>query len=101
MKIIYRKSFVKEVGKITSRNKGLKELVAKAILNLKNAQSLKDIDNCKKLVGYNSVYRIKIDGYRAFFIHLTDENELILHYFAIRSKAYAKEMKTKLKSIDN
>ncbi len=101
MKVIYRKSFVKEVDKITSRNKALKELVAKAILDLKDAQSLKDIDNCKKLVGYNSLYRLKIDGYRAFFFHLTGEDELTLHYLAIRSKAYAKEMKKNLRSIDS
>ena len=36
-------------------------------MHQKTAENVKDITDCKKLVGYRNVYRIQIGDYKAFF----------------------------------
>ena len=72
------------------------------ISEVMNAESIKDITDCKKLVGYRNVYRIRIGDYRAFFtFHVEIINDtVIFRYLVSRGEAYAKKMDESLKRID-
>lgn len=76
--------------------------VRRVIKEVKNAKSLKDITDCKKLVGYHNVYRIRIGDYRAFFtFHIEIVNDTVFfRYLVPRGEAYGKKTQTELKRID-
>ena len=61
------------------------------------------ITDCKKLVGYRNVYRIRIGDYRAFFtFHIEIINDtIIFRYLVPRSEAYDKKAQKELKRIDD
>ena len=65
-------------------------------------QSIKEITDCKKLVGYRNVYRIRIGDYRAFFtFHVEIVNDTVFfRYLVSRGEAYDKKMDESLKRID-
>jgi len=62
MEIRFEKKFLKQLSKVNDSKtaKAIKE----AILTIEQASSLSDIHNLKKLVGYKSAYRIKLNEYR-------------------------------------
>ena len=67
MKIEFLKQFSKDIDKISS------PVVKKSILNLieepEAADSIRNIRNLKKIVGFKTAYRIKLGQYRiGFFI---------------------------------
>ena len=64
MNVDYSKDFKKSVKKLSGK---MLDSVRRVVEEVKNAESLKDITDCKKLVGYRNVYRIRIGDYRAFF----------------------------------
>lgn len=55
MNVVYSKIFEKSARKLSG--KYLASL-AKAISEVKHAEDLSDITNCKKLTGFNNAYRI-------------------------------------------
>ena len=61
------------------------------------------ITDCKKLVGYRNVYRIRIGDYRAFFtFHIEIINDtIIFRYLVPRGEAYDKKAQKELKRIDD
>jgi len=63
MNVSIRKSFIKDVSKI--KDKKLKQRIANVIENVRNANSIDDIPNLKKISGYEFQYRIRIGNYRA------------------------------------
>ena len=65
MKIKYSKDFEKSVRKLSGKTL---DSVRNTILEVKNASCLDEITDCKKLVGYDNVYRIRVGSLRAFFI---------------------------------
>ena len=65
MKIKYSKDFEKSVRKLSGKTLNS---VKNTILEVKNATGLDEITDCKKLVGYDNVYRIRIGSLRAFLI---------------------------------
>ena len=69
MKTTYSGFFGRQLKKI--KDKTVLKDVHTVILNVESAQSIKDIDNCKKMSGYANAYRIKIGQYR---IGITIEN---------------------------
>ena len=77
--------------------------VRRVVEEVKNAESLKDITDCKKLVGYRNVYRIRIGDYRAFFtFHIEIINDtIIFRYLVPRGEAYDKKAQKELKRIDD
>ena len=99
MNIEYSKDFEKSVKKLSGK---MLESVRGVISEVKNAESIKDITDCKKLVGYRNVYRIRIGDYRAFFtFHVEIINDtVIFRYLVSRGEAYAKKMDESLKRID-
>lgn len=61
------------------------------------------ITDCKKLVGYRNVYRIRVGDYRAFFtfhVEIIDDT-VIFRYLVLRGEAYSKKTKTELGRIDD
>ena len=99
MNVDYSKDFKKSVMKLSGK---MLDSVRRVVEEVKNAESLKDITDCKKLVGYRNVYRIRIGDYRAFFtFHIEIINDtVILRYLVSRGEAYAKKMDESLKRID-
>ena len=99
MNVEYSKDFEKSVKKLSGKMLGS---IRKVITEVKNAENIKDITDCKKLVGYRNVYRIRIGDYRAFFtFHIEIVNDtVIFRYIVSRGEAYAKKMDESLKRID-
>lgn len=99
MNVGYSKSFIKAVEKLSGKQL---ESVRSVIKEVKDAQRLEDITNCKRLVGYNAVYRIRIGAYRAFFtfhVEIVDDT-LVFQYLVSRGQAYAKKVEKELKRLD-
>ena len=62
MKTLYEKSFARDLKKI--KDKRLLKQVQKIIAQVESAASLQDIQNIKKLEGYQTYYRIRVGEYR-------------------------------------
>lgn len=97
MKVQYSKSFVKTVSHLSGKQL---DSVREVIAEVKNAKRIEDITDCKRLIGYNSVYRIRIGGMRAFFI-LVIEDTVCFQYLVSRGQAYSKKIETELKRLDS
>ena len=100
MNVDYSKDFKKSVKKLSGK---MLDSVRRVVEEVKNAESLKDITDCKKLVGYRNVYRIRIGDYRAFFtFHIEIINDtIIFRYLVPRGEAYDKKAQKELKRIDD
>jgi mRNA interferase RelE/StbE len=73
MKVIYKKSFAKDLGKIKSKD--IRNNVKSVLFSLKDADNITDIKGVKKLKGYKTAFRIRIGDYRlGFFL----ENKTII-----------------------
>ena len=99
MNVEYSKDFKKSVKKLSGK---MLDSVRRVVAEVKSAESLKDITDCKKLLGYRNIYRIRIGDYRAFFtFHIEIINDtVIFRYLVSRGEAYAKKMDESLKRID-
>ncbi len=62
MNIVYLKALIKDVKKIKDSKE--KELILRIIEELKNTNSLQEIQSEKKLKGYDTAYRMRIENYR-------------------------------------
>lgn len=100
MKVDYSKSFIKAVSKLSGKQR---ESVRDAIDEVKKAQGLEEITDCIRMVGYHTVYRIRIGGYRAFFtFHVEIVNDTVLfQYLVSRGQAYTKKVEKELKRLDD
>ena len=99
MNVEYSKDFEKSVKKLSGK---MLDSIRRVIAEVKNAENIKDITDCKKLVGYRYVYRIRIGDYRAFFtFHVEIVNDTVFfRYLVSRGEAYDKKMDESLKHID-
>ncbi|MEA5512287.1 type II toxin-antitoxin system mRNA interferase toxin, RelE/StbE family [Crocosphaera sp. UHCC 0190] len=84
MKIKFESKFAKDLKKI--KDKKLLLNVKESINECKLADSLSEINNLKKLKGYQTFYRLKIGDYR-IGIEITN-NELIFVRFLHRKEVY-------------
>ncbi|MDP1801012.1 MAG: type II toxin-antitoxin system RelE/ParE family toxin [Bacteroidota bacterium] len=76
MKIEFKRSFLKELKKIT--NKNLKNAIADCVMQVESAENTTKIKNLKKLSGFDHYYRIRIGDYR---VGIKIDNEIV--YFVI------------------
>ena len=99
MNVEYSKDFEKSVKKLSGKKL---DSIRRVITEVKTAENIKDITDCKKLVGYRNVYRIRIGDYRAFFtFHIEIVNDTVFfRYLVSRGEAYAKKMDESLKRIE-
>ena len=98
MNIKVSKEFEKSAKKLSGK---YKESLKNTILEIRAAQSVGDIGNCKKLIGYDSVYRIRLGDYRIFFLLEIVGQTVFLKYLVGRGEAYSKGYQEKLKHSDN
>ena len=78
MKIEIHSSFVKAARKLPA---DVQHKIEEIIIAMEVAKSTRDLQNCKKLKGHKSAYRIKLDTYRIGFFYEKGVVELttILH----------------------
>jgi mRNA-degrading endonuclease RelE of RelBE toxin-antitoxin system len=98
MNIKISREFEKSAKKLSGKHK---ETLKNVILEIRAAQSVVDIGNCKKLIGYSSIYRIRMGDYRVFFLLEIVEQTAFLKYLVSRGEAYSKEYQEKLKLNDD
>ena len=100
MKIKISKSFSKAIDRLSGKQLNS---VLDVIKEVKAAQGIEDITDCSRLVGYHSVYRIRIGGYRAFFtFHIEIVDDVVnFRYLVSRGQAYSKKVETELKRLDD
>lgn len=100
MKIKISKSFSKAIDRLSGKQLNS---VLDVIKEVKAAQGIEDISDCTRLVGYHSVYRIRIGGYRAFFtFHIEIVDDVVnFRYLVSRGQAYTKKVETELKRLDD
>ena len=63
MKVLYVKALVKDLEAV-SRNLGVKKKFLKLIERLKTIDSLSELQNIKKIEGYDNYYRLRVGDYR-------------------------------------
>ena len=99
MKVKYSKAFVKAIDKLSGKTL---TSVLTMIKEVKRAKGLEEISNCTRLVGYNSIYRIRIGDYRAFFVLYVDisDDTIFFQYLVSRGAAYGKKMEEALRKKD-
>ena len=99
MKVEFSSTFIKAARKLSGK---MLESLKRTILEVKAAEDIKQITDCKKLVGYSRIYRIRIGDYRAIFtLEIEISGDTILFQFLTsRGEAYGKKIKSELKRID-
>lgn len=93
----------KDFGRSLERLSGKELRAALAVLDeVERAASLADITDCKKLINYKSVYRIRIGSRRAFFtFHIEILDDVVFfRYLVSRGQAYDKAMEKSLRNVD-
>ena len=100
MKVEYSKVFIKAVNKLSGKQR---DSVRDAIAEVKKAQGLEEITDCIRMVGYHTIYRIRIGGYRAFFtFHVEIVDDVVkFQYIVSRGQAYTKKIEKELKRLDD
>lgn len=100
MKIKFSKSFSKAVDKLSGKQLGS---VLDVIKEVKSAEGIEDITDCTRLVGYHSVYRIRIGNYRVFFtFHIEIVDDVVyFRYLVSRGQAYTKKVEKELMRLDD
>ena len=100
MRIKISKSFSKAIDRLSGKQLNS---VLDVIKEVKAAQGIEDITDCTRLVGYHSVYRIRIGGYRAFLtFHIEIVDDVVyFRYLVSRGQAYTKKVESELKRLDD
>ena len=100
MKVEYSKVFIKAVNKLSGKQR---DSVRDAIAEVNKAQGLEEITDCIRMVGYHTIYRIRIGGYRAFFtFHVEIVDDVVkFQYLVSRGQAYTKKIEKELKRLDD
>ena len=62
MKVLFKASFARDLKKV--RNKGLLKQVDQVIEQIKSAASINNVEDLKKMQGYDAFYRIRMGDYR-------------------------------------
>ena len=84
MRIIYQKSFLKNIKKIDDKNQ--KKQIEKLLLTIKNVDNINEIKNLKKLKRSKNSYRIKLNNYRLTFKYF--DNTIHFYYCLHRKDIY-------------
>ena len=95
----FSKDFAKSVRRLSGK---ILQSVIAMIDEVRDAQSIEQISNCKKIESLNNVYRIRIGDRRAFFVlHIQIEGDLVMfEYVFNRGEAYDKKNMQKLRNKD-
>ena len=97
MNVRYSKNFQKSYRKLTGK---MQKSVADTIRKVKESGNVEDLTDCKKLIGFDSSYRLRIGNLRAFFILRLEGNTVNFEYLVPRGEAYSKKIMGELKKKD-
>ena len=84
MNVLFENSFLKDVEKL--KDKKLKLEIDEILTHVETVDSIKEINNLKKLNGFKNAYRIKLKDYR-LGIYLID-SKIVFARFLNRKDAY-------------
>ena len=87
MIITYSSSFYKDIKRIP---KDYIPKVSQIVAEIKAANSIRSIKNCKKLKGNRNVYRIRINDYRIIFFLIKIENTIRFQRILLWGQVYKK-----------
>ena len=90
MRVEFSKEFEKAVRKLSGK---VLESVREAVQEVMDAENIEELTDCKKLVDYDFIYRLRIGSYRAFFsfhVQIVDDCVMFL-YLVPRGQAYDKK----------
>lgn len=93
------KPFIKQTRKLSGKNlKSIHDVIAE----VEAARRIEEVTDCTRLVGYKSIYRIRIGSLRAFLtLHIEIIGSVVHFQFLVsRGQAYTKKTETELKRID-
>lgn len=79
MRVEFSKEFEKAVRKLSGK---MLESVREAVQEVMDAENIEELTDCKKLVDYDFIYRLRIGSYRAFFsfhVQIVDDCVMELH----------------------
>jgi len=62
MQVVFLKSFLKDINKLN--DKSVKERLKAFIVKVESLENLKELNQLKKLKGYQTAYRFRIGDYR-------------------------------------
>ena len=81
--MVYESRILKHLHQAARKLSGkMLESLKRTILEVKAAEDIKQITDCKKLVGYSRIYRIRIGDYRAIFtLEIEISGDTILFQF--------------------
>ena len=99
MRVEFSKEFEKAVRKLSGK---MLDSVRQVIQEVIDAQSIEELTDCKKLVDYEFIYRLRIGSYRAFFsfhVQIVDDCVQFL-YLVPRGQAYDRKMGKNLQRND-
>ena len=97
MKVKFSSAFIKASKKLSGK---MLESLQRTIKEVKAAEDIKEITDCKKLVGYRKIYRIRIGDYRALLTLEIEGDTVFFQYLVSRGEAYGKKVKNELNRID-
>lgn len=99
MKVLFSNAFIKASKKLSGK---MLVSLKRAVEEVKTAERIQDITDCKKLIGYRKIYRIRVGDYRAMFsLEIEIQGDIVFFQFLVpRGEAYGKRIKTELKRID-
>ena len=84
MRYEFEKAFVKDFRRL--KNKELANAILESVKQVKEATTIEEIINLKKLTGYKSAYRIRTGDYRIGVI--IENNNVVFVAFAHRKDIY-------------
>ncbi len=87
MKIAYSECFEEDYEKAP---KSIQKALARTLDLLEQAETLRDIPNCKKLKGQEDWYRIRFGDYRATLTFVKREGQLFFLRLLSRGQIYKK-----------
>lgn len=90
MRVEFSKEFEKAVRSLSGK---ILDSVRQAIQEVIDADNIGELTDCRKLVGYDFIYRLRIGNYRAFFsfhVQIVDDCVMFL-YLLPRGQAYDKK----------
>lgn len=99
MRVEFSREFEKATRKLSGK---MLESVRTAVQEVINARSIEELTDCKKLIDYDYIYRLRIGSYRAFFsfhVQIVDDCVQFL-YLVPRGQAYDKKMEKSLQRKD-
>ncbi|MBK5261946.1 MAG: hypothetical protein JJE17_05135 [Peptostreptococcaceae bacterium] len=98
MKIEFSKEFEKAIKKLSGKKLNS---VRTVIMEVRAAEKINQLTNCKKLVGYSYAYRIRIGDLRVLFILQIKGDTVEFEYLVSRGEAYSKKIQEQLRKKDN